>query len=202
MVVSIGLDTEGVGGGLGEKGEASGPLDVGLTTEESGKDGNLGLVVAERGAGESDRVGARAGARSALLATEVLGSSGVELQLAGAGGGDGLEEGISPLVEVGLGSAISHKRNVGLVEDGLGEIGNGVFVQVGTKGSGGRREERFSEAGVEGNGVDGVKSQVQGANAGLLEVEDLLDLLVKLVGYSSVSFVCSSPWIDRGCLTH
>jgi hypothetical protein len=158
VVVGIGLDAGGVGCSLREKGEASGPLDVGLTTEKSGKDGNLGLVVAERSAGESDHVSVLAGARSALLATKVLGSSSVKLQLAGAGRGNGLEEGVGPLVEVGLGGAISHEGNVGLVEDGLGKSGNGVLVQVGTEGSGGRREERFSEAGVEGYGVDGVKS--------------------------------------------
>jgi hypothetical protein len=67
-----------------------------------------------------------------------------------------------------------------------------VLVQVGTEGSGGRREERLSEAGVEGNGVDGVKGQIQGADAGLLEVKDLLDLLVELVGYSQSAYVASS----------
>lgn len=199
VVLGISLNTGGVGGSLGEEGEASGPLDVGLTTEESGKDGNLGLVVAEGGTGEGDNVGVLSGAGSALLTTEVLASGGVKLQLARAGGGNGLEEGIGPLVQVGLGSAISHQGNVGLVEDSLGVRGNAVLVQVRAQGGGGGREERFTKASVEGNRVSRVKGDVQGADAGLLHVENLLNLLVELVGYFSVSLVL---FLDISCLTN
>ncbi|KAB5583682.1 hypothetical protein GE09DRAFT_308169 [Coniochaeta sp. 2T2.1] len=200
VVVGGGRDTGRAGGSLGEEGEASGPLDVALAAEKGGEDRDLGLAVRQGGTGESDDVSVCAGTAGARLAAEVLAGSGVEAQVARAGGGNGLEEGLAPLGELGLSGTIGHQGDVALVVDGLGIACDRVLVQVGAEGSGARRVESGAEAGVESNGVSGVKGEGCGIDLGLLQVQSMLNLFVELEGYR-VSQQTSSSSYDAAVRT-
>lgn len=169
------------GGGLGEKAETGGPLDVGGTAEETDEDGSLGLVGAKGGTGETDDDGVLAVLGDALLTTKVLGGGGV--QVAGAGGGNTLEEGLNPLLETGLAGTIGDNGNVGLVVGNVGEGGDGVLVEVGRgRGVDGRVEGR-TEAVVESDVVGGIEGDGGRVDPSLLVVDAVLDKLVELVGY-------------------
>lgn len=183
-VLSLDGSTLGGSGSLGEEAEAGRPLDAGLTAEQGGEDGSLGLVGMQVGAGECDDQGVGAGKRRALLTTVVLGSLGVQLETAGRRGWDVLEEGLNPLGQVGLGGTVGNDRDVGLGVDGLGEGSDGVLGQVRAKRCGAGRVEGGAETLVEGDSMRGVEGLGQGVVSllGLLEVQDRLDLLVELVG--------------------
>ena len=182
VVVSGGRDAGRAGSGLGKEREAGVPLDVALATEQGSKDGDLGLVVGQGGAGESDDVGILSGTAGARLAAEVLGGGRVEAQVARAGRGNGLEEGLAPLGELGLSGTVGDKGDVALVVDSLGEACDSVLVHVGAERSGARRVEGRTEAGVERDRVSGIKGDSGGVDLGLLQVQNMLDLLVELEG--------------------
>lgn len=176
-------DSAGGGsGGLGEEREAGRPLDVGLAAEEACKNGGLRLTGTEGSAGEGNdhRVAGNAGDTS--LTTVILGGGGAEGR---AGDRDGLEEGLNPLLKSSLAGAVGDNGDVGLGVGRLSESGNGVLVQVGVNGSAGSRVDGGTEAGVESNRVGGIEGNGRGADPGLLEVDDILDLLVELVGYNN-----------------
>jgi hypothetical protein len=168
------------GGGLGQQGKARSPLDVGLAAEQGNKDGGLGLVGVEGGTreGNDERILARAG--NALLAAVVLG------RRAGQGvlglGGNRLEERLDPLGQPGLAGTIGDDGNVGLGVGERGESGNVVLVQVRRDRGVGRRIEGSTKAGVEGSRVGGIEGNSGGVDLSLLEVDDVLDLLMVLVG--------------------
>ena len=171
------------GGGLGEKAETGGPLDVGGTAEETDEDGSLGLAGAKGNTGETDDDGVLSVLGNALLTTEVLGGSVV--QVAGAGGGNTLEEGLNPLLETGLAGTVGDNGNVGLVVGEVGEGSDRVLVQVGRgRGVDGRVEGR-AEAVVESDGVGGIEGNGGRVELSLLGVDAVLDELVELVGYGA-----------------
>lgn len=182
----LGQDGGALGGSrcLGEEAEAGSPLDAGLTAEQSGEDGNIGLVGVQVGAGESDDQGVAAGQGGPLLTTVVLGCLGVQLETAGRRGRDVPEEGLDPLGQAGLSGSVGNDGDVLLGVDGLGKGSDGVLGQVGAKRRRAGRVDGGTETLVEGNGVRGVEGLGQSVVflLGLLQVQDPLDLLVELVG--------------------
>lgn len=166
--------------GLGQQGEARGPLDVGLAAKQGSQDldGGVGGVQAAGGEGNNDSV-ARGGL-DAVLAAEVLGGGAGE---GTAGVGGLLEELINPLAQGNLGSAIGNQGEVGAGVGGAGELGDTGVAQVAAKGRGRREVQGLTQAGVEGNGVGSVQGggQVVGRVLGLLDVEGGLDVLGQLV---------------------
>lgn len=183
VVVSKGLGA-GVGsGGLGEEAETGGPLDVGNTAEETDKDGSLGVGDAKGSTGEGNDDGVLAVLGNALLTTKVLGGGSV--QVAGAGGGNTLEEGLNPLLETGLAGAIGDNGDVGLVVGEVGEGGDRVLVEVGRGRGVDGRVEGGTEAAVESDVVGGIEGDGGRVELGLLLVDAVLDELVELVGYGA-----------------
>ena len=178
VVCSLGNRARSRGSSLGKESEAWCPLDGGSTTQEANEDSSLRLGIPERCAGEGDnhRVGASLG--DALLAAKVLGSISLQLEL--GCGGNVLEEGLDPLGEAGMAGTVSNNGDVGLGVSGIGKDSDGVLVQV--RGDGGidGRVERGAEAGVEGDRVGGIEGNRRSRDLGLLQVDELLDLLVEL----------------------
>lgn len=168
------------GSDLGQKAETRRPLDAGFTAKEAGEDSDLGLAGAEGSAGESndDRVGALLGDTS--LAAVVLGG-----RLGNLGFGcrrHALEEGLNPPGQTRLTGTVSDNGDVGLGVGSLSKGGNGVLVEVrGDRGLG-RRVEGCAKTAVESDGVGGIEGDSGSINAGLLQVNDVLNLLVELVG--------------------
>lgn len=140
--------------GLGQQGEARGPLNVRLATEQSSQDlnGSVGGVQAAGREGNDDSV-ARGGL-DAVLAAKVLGGGAGE---GAAGVGGLLEELVNPLAQGNLGSAIGNQGKVGAGVGGAGELGDTGVAQVAAEGRGRRGVQGLTQAGVEGNGVDSIQ---------------------------------------------
>lgn len=183
-----GLDLGGGGSlGLAEDSETGGPLDGRLATKESAKDSNLWLVELASegaGAGEGNDEGVATVVGKALLTTVVLGLLGTLAELLERGGRDVVEELANPLGELAVVSTVGDNGEVGLGVCALGEVGDGLGVEVlgvgGLRGGGGR----VAEAAVEGEAVGRVDGHVDGAAGEALvgEVDQGENLLVVDVG--------------------
>lgn len=175
-------------GGLGQKGEAGGPLDSGLAAQKGSENGSLGLVAcgaesAGTGEGDHNRVADLGG--NALLTTVVLGGDGRQ-NVVFAGGVDGggvLEELANPLGDLSGVGATGDKSDVGLGVGTLSELGQGIagdVLLVGGRLGGG---DGGAQTAVESNtvgGIDGNGLRV-GVDGLLLVLKELADNLVQFV---------------------
>lgn len=189
VVLGRGTDLREALGGLGQERGARGPLDGGLTTQEGGEDGSLGLVASGAecaGTREGDHESVAGLAGDALLTTVVFRSNLVlNLVLAGAASaGELLEELTGPLGELSRVGAATDKSNVGLGVGVLGELGEGLHVEVFLKWDGGVRGDVLTETTVESNTVGGIDSQALsvGGKGCLLVLEEGKDVLIQFVG--------------------
>ena len=183
-----GLDLGGGSGlGLAEDGETGRPLDGRLATEKGAEDSDLGLVELAgegAGAGEGNDHGVATIVGEALLTTVVLGLLGALAELLEGSGRDVVEELANPLGKVAVVGTVGDKSEVGLGVCALGEVLDGLGVEVlgvgRLRGGGGR----VAEAAVEGEAVGRVDGHVDGAadEAGVGEVDQGQDLLAVDVG--------------------
>lgn len=194
-----GLDLGGGSGlGLAEDGEAGGPLDGGLATEQGAEDSNLGLVELAgegAGAGEGNDEGVAAVVSEALLTAVVLGLLAALAELLEGRGRDVVEELANPLGELAVVGAVGDNGEVGLCVCALGKVLDGLGVEVLGVGGGRGRGGRVAEAAVEGEAVGRVDGHLDGAADEALvgEVDQGEDLLVVDVGCAE------SAGIGRGC---
>lgn len=190
VVLGRGTDLREALGGLGQERGARGPLDGRLTTKERGEDGSLGLVASGAecaGTREGDHEGVSGLAGDALLTTVVFRSNLVlDLVLAGAAASAGelLEELTGPLGELGRVGTATDKSNVGLGVGVLGELREGLHVEVFLKGDGGVRGDVLTQTAVESKTVGGIDSQALsvGGKGCLLVLEEGKDVLIQFVG--------------------
>ena len=175
-------------GGLGQKGEAGGPLDSGLAAQKSSENGSLGLVACgaeSAGSGESDHNSVADLGGNALLTTVVLGGDGRQ-NVVFAGGVDGggvLEELANPLGDLSGVRAGGDQSDVGLGVGTLSELGQGIagdVLLVGGRLGGG---DGGAQTAVESDTVGSIDSNGLrvGVDGLLLVLEELADNLVQLV---------------------
>ena len=116
----------------------------------------------------------------ALLTTVVLGLLGALAELLQGSGRDVVEELADPLGELAVVSAVGDNGEVVLGVGALGEVLDGLGVEVLSVGGGRGRGSRGAEAAVESKAVGGVDGDSSGARGEALvgEVDEGKDLLV------------------------
>ena len=153
-----------------------------MTAEEGSEDSNLRLVELAgegAGAGESDDHGVTTVVRNALLTTVVLGLVLTGSRLLDGRGRDVVEELAHPLGELAVVGAVGYDGEVWLRVGDLGEVFDGVGVEVLGVGRGRSGGSGDAESAVEGKAVDGVGGHVGDAGeealvGGIDQREDLL----------------------------
>lgn len=131
-----------IGGRFGEEGEARGPLDGGLATEQSGQHGYFGFVEAacqRARAGKGEDHGIAIAVGDAFLTAIVLGLVFVDEagDVAWWGAAQGWEEVRDPALEVGVLGAVGNDGDVGFAVGEGGVGGNRIVREVLLKGAGG-----------------------------------------------------------------
>lgn len=125
----------------------------------------------------------------ALLTTVVLGGLCLERLTALGRGGHVLKELADPVGQGISGGTVSDNSNVGLGVDDVSVARDVLLVQVLVDRRSRGRIHRSTETTVEGNGVSVVEGEGRDVSVegGLLQVQNSLDILMELVGYTSIS---------------
>lgn len=191
------VDTWDTLSGLGEDRGARRPLDAGLATEEGSEDRELRLVASgakSAGSGEANHDAVARDVADTLLTAIVLsllGRNGGE-RTRGMGGGDVLEEFTNPLGDIRAGVGAAGNDGNGRFGIGsLGELSNGLSIDVLADGDRGGGGQWVSKATVESNVVHGFPSLggVVGSNGVLAELDVFEDQFLQFVAWPDISII-------------